>query len=748
MKLVVLESPTKVKTLTNYLSQDYLVLSSNGHIKELKKTGKYNLGIDLKTFKPKFVLNQSKMKVLTELKKYASKAEKIYLATDPDREGEAISFHLESYFKTKIASKIKIERVIFNEITKSAVLNAFKNPTTLDYNLVESQVTRRILDRMVGFRLSQLLWRKVYAKSAGRVQSVALKLIVDRATEIENFTPQKSWEILALFSAKCQVKLTKRIVSSKKDGLFSFQKVVINEVADLTRIKQHLGKEFIVQKVEKKKQDTQPPEPLKTATLLQLVSSKFGFSAKKTMFLAQQLYEGVEIDGTFKGLITYPRTDSQRINKNFCQKAQKWIEQKYGSSFQGSGVFMPNKKQNKVKIQDAHEAIHVTEDFLELDSAEKNLTPDLYKIYSLIYFYSFAPFMAPAQFEVTKFTLLNHNYVFELACSKIVFPGYLRFFYSKDLDSFNDFHPAWTTKQKVVAQKIIDQAKVSKPKAYFTEGTLIKNLEKIGVGRPSTYNTIVTKLITSQYVKKEKNKIYPNELGVLVDKKLRKHFSELINEKYTYHLEQKLDKIAEGNLDRISFLNEFWPVLEEKIKSASIDMTKENNKELNKPCLRCKEGKLIQKQGRYGQFISCSGYPDCKYIQRSEEKPSVEVPNRKCPKCSKVLLQKQGRYGQFISCSGYPECRYIESGVKTDRKCPTCNKDLVKKQGPFGEFISCSGYPDCRYIERTREKPSVEVPNRKCPKCSKVLLQKQGRYGQFISCSGYPECKYIEKVES
>lgn len=743
MKLVVLESPTKTKTLSRYLSDDYLILSSNGHINELAKTGKYNLGVDLETFQPQFILDVDKANILANLKKYARQATVVYLATDPDREGEAISFHLSNYIKQYLNANSKIQRVVFNEITKSAVLNGFAQPTDLNPDLVESQITRRLLDRMMGFRLTQLLRKKISAKSAGRVQSVALKLIVEREQEITTFKPKKTWNIFALFTNQLEAQLLKQQTKDVQNRTTKLEKVVIRDPKQLLTIKQQLGKEFIIDNIVTKDQVVLPPKPLKTSTLLQLASSKLNFSVKKTMLLAQQLYEGVEIDGTSLGLITYPRTDSERVSSFFFKRVNAFVKTQYGAQFQGKPSNLHKTKQSQFRIQDAHEAIHITENFVDLATAKRCLSSDLYRLYSLIYYYSIASLMAPATFKNVKFHLLNNNYLFELNSDQLVFAGYLQFLHPNQLADFTDFLPPWKVKETITAKEIISKEKVSKPKPRFSEGTLIKNLEKIGVGRPSTYNTIVDKLLASFYIKKEDAKLTPTKVGDLVNRKLGDFFAQLINEKYTCDLEEKLDKIAEGKLTRLNFLSQFWPFLEEKIDIAQKDMKEEKGVKLDKSCPECSHN-LAEKTGRYGPFISCTNYPECNYIERKVVK--VE---RSCPKCQSELVEKKGRYGPFISCSGYPECKYIEQKnklpeAKLDRNCPQCGRHLAEKKGRYGAFISCSGYPECKYIEKSQQ-PAVKI-GRTCSVCKKNdLIEKSGRYGPFISCSGYPQCRYIEQ---
>ena len=744
MKLVILESPTKTKTLSRYLTNDYFILSSNGHIKKLAKTGEHSLGINLKTFEPEFVLDSDKKQVLFNLKKYAKQAKVIYLATDPDREGEAISFHLSKYLEENLKVNLKVKRVVFNEITKTAVLNGFAKPTTLDLNLVESQITRRLLDRMMGFRLSQLLRKKLSAKSAGRVQSVALKLIAEREREILNFQPEKTWNLFALFANQWEVQLTKIKVENEQTKTTKWKKIIVRTPEQLQQIEKKLTKEFVVDQILVKNQVLNPPRPLKTSTLLQLASSKLNFSVKKTMFLAQQLYEGVEINGQFVGLITYPRTDSERVSDSFSKKVNHFVKKQYGVKFQGSSTASSQKKQTQFRIQDAHEAIHITNDFIDLNTAKQFLPIDLYRLYSLIYYYSIASLMAPAQFKNLHFVLINGDYLFELTCDQLIFPGHLEFLHPDNLQDFSDPVPDWKVQQTIVADKIIKKEKVSKPKPRFSEGAIVKSLEKIGVGRPSTYNTIVDKLISSFYINKKEHKLLPTKIGLLVNDRLNNFFADLINEKYTCDLEEKLDKIAGGKFNRVDFLSRFWPFLEKKIKIAQDKMVEEKAVKVDKNCPECSHD-LVEKQGRYGPFISCSNYPECNYIERKDV--SVKV-DRSCPDCNKDLVEKPGRYGKFISCSGYPECKYIEGknklpGVKIGRDCPQCKKDLMEKQGRYGAFISCSGYPQCRYIEKNQQ-PPVKI-GRPCPDCRKDLVEKQGRYGTFISCSGYPQCRYIEQ---
>ena len=697
MKLIILESSNKTRTVKQYLnSNEYLVLSSNGHVTELAKTGKYGLGIDLDTFEPEFIVSKDKKMILKQLKEYGKKAEIIYLATDPDREGEAISYHLAK----RLNYDKKIKRIFFNEITKNAVLKAIENPTNINSDLVESQITRRLLDRIIGFRLSKLLQKKIRAKSAGRVQSVALKLIVQRQEEIEKFIPEKKWLLSILTDDNFLINLTKK--RSNKDPKL-FINITIKSEKEFTQIKETLSGETKVNNIIKKTTTLNRPSPLKTATLVQLASSQFQFSIKKTMLLAQKLYEGVDINGKLMGLITYPRTDSERINEVFYQKMSLFIKKNFGSSFCGS---MPSQKQKtkkkgtKVKIQDAHESIHITGELMNLNLMEKVLEKDLFRLYLLIYNYSLASIMTPAKFDVHKFELINKDYKFEIISENLIFSGFLKIL-SPNLKKFINKVPDWKIKNVIKNKEILKDIKISKPKPNFTEGSLIKTLEKLGIGRPSTYSTVVSKLKLSSYLEKKENKLFSTEIGCLVNKRLKKSFSDLINEKYTAELEEILDKIAKGEERRINFLKKFWKFFDSKMEIADKEMEGNETQILEKICEKCQKN-LVRKQGRFGPFVACSGYPECRYIEKTPQKE--EKLGRKCEKCQKDLVKKQGRYGPFVACSGYPECRYIEKTPqkeeKLGRKCEKCQKDLVKKQGRYGPFVACSGYPECRYIEK------------------------------------------------
>lgn len=695
MKLVILESPTKTKALSKYLGAGYKVLSSQGHITKLSSSGPFGMGVDLETFIPKFSVSRDKSAIVKKLKTAATQAETIYLATDPDREGEAIAYHIQE----RIGFAEKTHRVTFNEITKSAVLRAFEQPSAISQPKVESQFARRIIDRMIGYRLSNLLQKKISARSAGRVQSMTLRLIVDREKEIIKFVPEKSWHFFAE-------------IEKIKVPLISYQgkKITIKTPEKRDEIAQKLRGNLTLAEIVNRPLQQKPPKPLKTSSLLQLAGNKLGFSAKKTMFVAQKLYEGIEVDGTVIGFISYPRSDSERINAEFSQK----ISQQIIKQFKQTSPLALIKKTPPVKnVQDAHEAIRITDVEMDLQRAEKYLNFDQLRLYSLIYQFTFASFMQPSQ-GITRsfrFTTSDH-YEFVWEIKYLVELGFTVILKSDlPLGEKTAQMPPWTVDQQFTPQKFPVVEKESKPRPRFSEAQLIKRLEELGIGRPSTYSGLASKLEVWNYIEKKERKLNPTSKGTEVSDQLASHFSEFINEEYTAQMEQDLDAIAEGRKERVPFLKEFWKIFSMKISQADDKMKNKEPIMLDRKCPDC-ESELQEREGRYGKFVGCSNYPDCRYIEKTPLAP--ELADKKCPQCSKDLVVKAGKFGKFVACSGYPDCRYIEkkAGQQTalvtlDRHCPQkdCQAALVERAGRFGKFVACSGFPKCRYIEKKKKSP-------------------------------------------
>lgn len=695
-KLVIVESPSKSKTIEKYLGPDYSVVSSKGHIRDLATTGKGGLGIDVEDdFKPTYKVSSDKKEIVKDLKARAKKADEVYLASDPDREGEAISWHLAQELGLDTAD---LNRVIFNEITKNAVLEAFEHPRTIDLNLVKSQETRRMLDRIIGFKLSKLLQNKIQSKSAGRVQSVALRLIVERENEIKAFKSEEYWTIDALIKKnKKEFKAGLIRVDGKKPELKTEE--------DTQKVLDRCNGEFVIDKIERKVKSKSARLPFITSTLQQEASTKLGFSSKKTMQVAQKLYEGISLGGHTEGLISYMRTDSTRLSDVFVKDAFHHIENTFGKNYVG---FVHQK--NSQNAQDAHEAIRPTNVNNTPDAVKEYLTNDQYKLYKLIYSRALAYLMAPSKSDVVTATISNNGCEFTANGSIITFDGYLAIY--KDYEQTKDELLPDLTEMEVLEHVQLDgKQHFTEPPARYSEARLIKDMEEKGIGRPSTYAMIIDTIQARGYVSLEKASegsktkvFFPTEQGILTDKKLQEFFSSIINVSYTANMEKDLDEIAEGQRDNIKELREF-----------------------------------------YDQFM-----PLLDHAYENMEKKELERTGEACPECGSELVYRNGRYGRFVSCLNFPTCRYTkaenEENNETDEVCPNCGSKLVMKKGRFGSFLACSNYPDCKYIKSNKVKEEPVPTGEDCPECGKPLVKRKSRFGTtFVGCSGYPKCRYIKK---
>ena len=666
--LVIVESPSKTKTIKKYLGSNFNVVSSKGHIRDLATSGKYGLGVDVENeFTPNYIPIKGKKSVITSLKKDAKDCNKVYLATDPDREGEAISWHL---FDAMGLKETDYERVVFNEITETAVKNAFNNPRKIDYALVKSQETRRILDRIIGFRLSKLMQSKTGGKSAGRVQSVALKLIVDREREINAFIPEEYWSIDAIFT---DFKATLEKYKDKKIELKN--EVEVNDVLD------KLSKSFVIESIDEKEKNKKGVMPFTTSTLQQACSSKYNYGASKTMRIAQKLYEGVEVDGESIGLITYMRTDSTRLSDTFIASAIDYINGKYGKEYVGS--VKVSKKNNNV--QDAHEAIRPTYINKTPDELKKYLTPDEYKVYKIIYARALASLMKDAKVLATSIVLDNNNYKFKATGQVLTFDGYLKVygeFVSSDdvvLPNFKEYKS-----NTIISESIESEQHFTKPPARFTEASLIKEMESLGIGRPSTYAKTMETLKERAYVNVEEKKFIPTEMGIETTDKLQEYFANLINVEYTRDMETSLDDIAEDKIDNIKVLREFYEDFEPLVKEAFSNMEKKEAEKTGEICPEC-GSELVIRTGRYGEFTACSNYPTCKFIKREEKEKKIIV---KCPNCDKgnIIEKVTKRKKIFYGCDNYPKCKTAYWDEPINEFCPKCKNILVNKNSS----IKCS----------------------------------------------------------
>ena len=663
--LVIVESPSKSKTIEKYLGNDFKVVSSKGHIRDLSTSGQYGLGVDIDNgFKPNYIAIKGKGNVIKELKKDVKESDFVYLASDPDREGEAIAWHLKDALGIKDNN---YKRVLFNEITKDKVIEAINNPTVIDNNLVHSQETRRILDRIIGFRLSKLLQSKIGAKSAGRVQSVALKLIVDREREIMAFVPEEYWTITANFG-------------DFEANLFKYkdEDVELKCKDDADKVLNDISDTYSVESIEKKEKNKKSKLPFITSTLQQEASTKLGFSAKKTMSIAQKLYEGVDLENETVGLITYMRTDSIRLSDDFIRPAMAYIKENFGDNYVG---YVKAGKKND-NVQDAHEAIRPTSIMREPNKVKVYLTNDEFKLYSMIYKRALASLMADAKVNQTTVVFDNNDYKFKTTGQILIFDGYLKVY--KDYESSEDrILPEFDNDGKLITNDVVSEQHFTNPPARYTEAKLIKEMEELGIGRPSTYAKTIDTIKEREYVEIVEKKFKPTEIGFETTDKLQEFFSDLINVEYTRDMEEDLDEVAEGKAVWNEVLEEFYKLFEPRVKDAFSDMEKKAPAETGEVCPEC-GNPLVVRKGRYGEFVACSNYPECKYIK----KEVVEVKEiMDCPECSGKIVEKPTRKGKvFYGCNNYPKCKFALWDKPTGEICPECGKLLVEKN----DKIKCS----------------------------------------------------------
>lgn len=668
--LVIVESPSKSKTIEKYLGPDFEVVSSKGHIRDLTTRGKDGLGVDFDNdFLATYKISKEKKDVVKELKAKAKKADKVYLATDPDREGEAISWHLADELGLEINQD---NRVVFNEITKDAVLSAFDSPREIDMNLVKSQETRRILDRIIGFKLSKLLQSKIKSKSAGRVQSVALKLIVDREKEVEAFVPEEYWSLDATF------KNGKHVIEASAER-YNGEKLEIKNEEEAQKVFDLVQGEFEITKLEKKSRKKESKPPFITSTLQQEGSTKLGFPAKKTMRVAQKLYEGVQMGKESEGLITYMRTDSTRLSDSFVADTKAYIKDVYGAKYVGN-VKKGKKTEN---TQDAHEAIRPTSIHRTPESVKEYLSGDEYKLYKFIYYRALASLMAPAQTDNVSIVFSQNGYDFNASGSTLKFDGYLKVYtYEKNTDKIvGDLEMG----QKFKVEELLKTQHFTQAPPRYTEARLIKELEELGIGRPSTYSMIMETIIYRAYVtlgavsETSKTKVFkPTEQGILTNDSLQAHFNKIINVKYTANMEEELDRIAEGEENNVEalqrFVDKFYPLLEK----ADANMEKVEVEKVGEACPEC-GGDLVYRFGRFGKFVACSNFPECRFNRALDGtvKAAPEKTGEQCPNCGSDLVKRKSRFGTFfVACSGFPKCRYIQPNENSKKK----KKDSEEKE--------------------------------------------------------------------
>ncbi|MDD3766798.1 MAG: type I DNA topoisomerase [Eubacteriales bacterium] len=694
--LVIVESPAKAKTIKKYLGKNYSVMASMGHVRDLPKS---TLGVDIENnFNPKYITIRGKGELMAKLKKEAKSAKKVYLATDPDREGEAISWHLSQALGIDGESTY---RVVFNEITKTAVKNAVKNPRKIDYNLVDAQQARRVLDRIVGYKISPLLWKKVKkGLSAGRVQSVATRLIVDREREIEAFVPQEYWSLAAFVSQK----ESKDVVKAQFYG-DEEKKIELKDEQQVKEILQCLqGAKYQVKSVKKGEKTRHPAPPFITSTLQQEASRKLNFSSRKTMQVAQQLYEGVEVSGMgVVGLITYMRTDSLRIADEAQKAALSYINEVFGAEFAPE---KPRVYKTKKGAQDAHEAIRPTDVTITPDKIKGSVRPDIYKLYKLIWERFVASQMQSARFETVSCDILadcksGKPYLFKANGSRLKFAGFMQLYVEgRDNDEEEEASiPVFNQGEVLTLHKLEEKQHFTSPPPRYTEATLIKAMEEEGIGRPSTYSPTITTILARGYVVKEGKALYPTELGTIVTDLMKEHFKDIVDIEFTANMEEQFDSIEEGKIPWVDVIKEFYSPFEDTLKKAEEEIGEiEIEDEVSDvPCDKCGR-MMVYKMGRYGKFLACPGFPECR-----NAKPIVREAGVDCPVCgSKVLIKKSKRGKEYYGCENNPKCEFMSWDKPLDKKCPKCGKELYLKSNRRGDRVYCAD-KDCGYKEEVQK---------------------------------------------
>jgi len=753
--LVIVESPTKAKTINKYLGKDFIVKASLGHIKDLPKK---DLAVDVDHgFEPHYEVIEGKKKLIAELKQAARKVQDVYLAADPDREGEAICYHLQEELTEKKGPRIY--RVMFNEITKKAIAKAFEKPGQVNVNLVDAQQARRVLDRLVGYKISPLLWDKVRrGLSAGRVQTVALRVIVEREREIRAFVAKEYWTIDADLAGKKPPALTARL--ARIDGQtaeIGSTEAASGIVADLAEAA------YAVQSVATREKRRFPVAPFITSTLQQESSRKLRFSVKRTMMLAQRLYEGVEVGKDTVGLITYMRTDSTRVSEDAIRDVRDFIGERYGREFLPETA---NFYKSKKDAQDAHEAVRPTSMAYAPEVVDKYLQEDERKVYRLIWNRFVASQMMPALYDQTTIDVgakgkKGEDYLFRATGSVLKFEGFLKVYQEGkdqiDEDDEETKHrlPLVTEGERLRFKGIRPEQHFTEPPPRYNEATLVKRLESDGVGRPSTYASIISTIQEREYVKKDGGRFTPTELGMVVTDLLLESFDDIFDVTYTARMEAELDEIEEGKIDWRVAMQEFYERFDKDLKHAEEHMT--DIKRMEKPtdliCEKC--GKpLVIKWGKHGSFIACTGYPDCTYTRElTVDLPDVDKADLSeqgdeeyCENCGRPMVLKKGRFGTFYACTGYPDCKTTKPiggaqkkpDQKLDEICPQCGNHLVLKTGRFGEFTACSNYPTCKYVKQK----TIGV---KCPECNEgeVVERRSKRGKTFYGCNRWPECNFV-----
>ena len=740
--LIIVESPAKAKTIKNFLGADYDVIASKGHIRDLPKK-RFGIKIKDKSFEPEYEISADHDQIVKQIKTLAKKADQIYLATDEDREGEAIAYHIAASIGKQAQ---ELPRIVFHEITKSAISNALSSPRKLNIASVNAQQARRLLDRIVGYKLSPLLNLKIQrGLSAGRVQSAALKIVVDREREILNFKPVEFHSIDAIFKKDLEAEL----VEFRGEKM---EKLSIKNAAQASEIVLTLQKDkFNVESIESKSRKTNPYPPFMTSTLQQAASTALGFNPRKTMSLAQSLYEGVNTKNG--GAITYMRTDSLNIAKEAIAAARELIGERFGEKYLPKS---PNLYATKSKgAQEAHEAIRPTDLKLTPELAQKILPRDEYRLYALIYNRFVASQMSPSVSQIQTIIVRGEAGAFKISGRKVEFDGFYKAYGDLDKDKIL---PSLSAGDAMSLQSLSSQQHFTEPPARYSEASLIKKLESLGIGRPSTYAPTISLLTARNYVNIEQKHLVPSEIAFKITEMLEQNFKNIVDSEFTSKMEEKLDDIAENKADWQQILADFYyPFMDEIAKGKTSIASQKLAEKIGETCPNC-GGELLKRQGRFGEFIACSNYPKCKYSRNadasaegaSEEKAAPEVLDEKCPQCGKNLIKRKGRYGEFIACEGYPKCKYsrkIEGAAKekkplvsTGVKCPSCGTgEIVERFSRRGKFYGCTNYPKCGFVS------NYAPIARACPQCgNSYMLRKELKKGNFAEC---PQCKLKEEID-
>jgi DNA topoisomerase-1 len=760
--LIIVESPAKARTLKRFLGDRFDVRASMGHVRDLPEK---EIAVDVESgFKPRYEVVESRKKTIGELRSAARKDTDVILASDPDREGEAIAWHLAEVLKLRDPKRIE-----FHEITADAVRRALEAPRRIDMRLVNAQQARRVVDRLVGYRLSPFLWSKVQKGiGAGRVSSVALRLVVDREEEIRKFVPVESWTIDAELSkqsatdhflARLNRAAGPTATAGRAQGGDSDEdtKLEVRTQAEADELVRKLeGATYTVLGVEKKRRTKSSYLPYITSTLQQDASSRLRFRPRNTMRIAQQLYEGIELGAEGStGLITYMRTDSTRISEEADHRVKGYIAEKHGSKYVGA----PRAAKSAPGAQDAHEAIRPTDVNRTPESVKQYLSADQLKLYELIWRRFVASRMAPAVYDQTQVEIAAADYIFRATGSVLAFDGFYAV-WPRDEDKDSPDLPVVAEGEVLDFHGLKPEQHFSQPPPRYSEATLIKELEQRGIGRPSTYAPIVETIKDHGYVELKERRLHPTQIGEAVNAIMVDHFKVISDDDYTSTLEKRLDQVEAGTQEWVPVVSDFYGPLQKMLIAAEKAMPADTDEE----CPECHEGHLVLKASRFGPFMGCSRYPKCRYrkpLTANGEAPQPKLLEEMCPVCGRPLQLRTGRYGEFVGCSGYPECKYIKkennaAAKPTGEKCPSCGEgELVERTGRYGPFVACSRYPDCKYRANVgkdgKAKEGPKVLDEPCPVCGKPLVERRGRYGLFKSCSDYPACpgpKGAKKVEA